>query len=261
MPRAACHRLFAPLLLPALVFLAPTAFGHRLYIATGPKAAAAAKPPEGPRVEKTGEHRYRLGEIDFDAETREIRIPAVVNLREGGPIEYLLVNENGKVHESLLTTKARPLHLQIVLKLLRYRSGEGALFDTFLPEEEQREKIEAGEKAPLGDAVAVTVRWEKAGETRDGPLAPWIFDAGTGAAMTDEPWIVTGSHVSGGTYLAESEGSFIGIYLDQIAILNMSRPGAENDERWGANPAETPEVGQKVAIILKPVTKPGATAQ
>ena len=181
--------------------------------------------------------------------------------REGGPIEYLLVNENGKVHESLLTTKARPLHLQIVLKLLRYRSGEGALFDTFLPEEEQREKIEAGEKAPLGDAVAVTVRWEKAGETRDGPLAPWIFDAGTGAAMTDEPWIVTGSHVSGGTYLAESEGSFIGIYLDQIAILNMSRPGAENDERWGANPAETPEVGQKVAIILKPVTKPGATAQ
>ena len=51
-----------------------------------------------------------LGEIEFDAKSREIRLAAAMNMPEGGPIEYLLVHESGKVHESMLVTKARPLH-------------------------------------------------------------------------------------------------------------------------------------------------------
>ena len=40
-----------------------------------------------------------------------------------GFLEYILVNEvTGKVHESLLTTDASPLHLNAVLLLLGYAS-------------------------------------------------------------------------------------------------------------------------------------------
>lgn len=212
------------------------------------KAGAAAKPS----VVKIGETTYRLGGILFDAKTREVRLPAVMNLREGGPTEYLLVHESGKVHEGILTTKVRPLELQIVLKLLRYRGGEGDLFDSFLPAEEQRRKIEAGAKSERGDALSLTVVWEKDGKTHEHPAADWVLDAETGKAMTDGPWILTGSHVDGGAFLAEVEGSLIAIYLDQVALLNMGRKGAESDERWGANAAATPEVGQPVTLVLKP---------
>ncbi|MCB1062941.1 MAG: hypothetical protein KDN20_08485 [Verrucomicrobiae bacterium] len=210
-----------------------------------------AKAPDA-RVTKVGEHTYQLGEISFDAKTREVRVPTVMNLREGGPIEYLLVHENGAVHESLLTTSVRGLHLQIVFKLLRYRTGEGDLFDAFLPEEERRQKIEGDAKTELGDPLSLVVEWEKDGETHEHPVSDWILDAETGKAMTDEPWILTGSHTMNGFFLADSEGSLVGVYLDQVALFNMKRKGAENDERWGANSAKTPEVGQAVTLVFRP---------
>jgi len=236
----------------AWLALALCALPARGFAADEAKAAIAAETPKRPAVTKIGETTYRLGEITFDAKTREVRIPAAMNLREGGPTEYLLVHETGKVHEALLTTKVRALDLQVVLKLLRYRGGEGDLFDTFLPSEEQRRKIESGENGERGDALSVTAIWEKDGKTREHPVAEWVLDAETGKAMADEPWILTGSHVSEGAFLADLEGSLIAIYLDQIALLNMSRKGAENDERWGANAAATPEVGQKVTLVLRP---------
>lgn len=237
-----------------LLLVGSPAFGQNNAPATpapDPEPATAAAPKK-PAVTKIGETEYRLGEIVFDAKSREIRLPAVMNLREGGPTEYLLVHESGKVHEGILTTKVKPLDLQIVMKLLRYRSGEGTLFDTFLPAEEQRRKIEDGNKSERGDAVAIRVRWEKDCQTHEHPAADWVLDAESGKPMADEPWILTGSHLSNGTFLADIEGSIIAIYLDQIALLNMERKGAENDERWGANAAKTPEVGQKVTVLLQP---------
>lgn len=225
-----------------------------LALATLPaqEKGTAPTPAAAPKVTKIGDTEYRLGEIVFDAKSREIRLPATMNLREGGPIEYFLVHESGKVHEGMLTTKVKPLDLQIVMKLLRYKSGEGDLFDAFLPAEEQRRKIEAGPKTERGDAVAVTVAWEKDGAKHEHPAADWILDGENSQPMPDAPWILTGSHVANGAYLADVEGSLIAIYLDQVAMMNMGRKGAENDERWGANAAKTPEVGQKITVFLRP---------
>ena len=214
---------------------------------------SAADPGEPKaKVTKIGEHTYRLGEIEFDAKSREVRIPTVMNMREGGPLEYLLVHENGAVHESLLTTTVRGLHLQIVLKLLRYQTGEGDLFDSFLPEEERRQKLEGVERTERGDALSLIAKWEKDGKTHENPVTQWVLDAETGEAMTEKPWILTGSHVYYGHFLADTEGSLVGIYLDQSALFNMDREGAANDERWGANAELTPEVGQKITLVLRP---------
>ena len=217
--------------------------------------AEPSPPSTEDQVTKIGEHRYRLGEIVFDAKTREIRIPTVMNMREGGPIEYLLVHENGAVHEALLTTTVRGLNLQVVFKLLRFQTGEGTLFDAFLPEEERRQRLEDIEKSEQGDPVELVVQWEKDGEEHEHPAADWILDAESSESMADEPWILTGSHFYRGHFLADTEGSLVAIYLDQSALLNMSRKSAINDERWGANAEQTPEVGQKVTLILRPPAK------
>jgi hypothetical protein len=146
-----------------------------------PKKEKAKPEPPKERVTKIGATTYRLGEIEFDAKSREIRLPAAMNMPEGGPIEYLLVHESGKVHESMLVTKARPLHLQIVMKLLKYKSGDGQIFDAFAPEEEQRRRLENPEKRESGDAIRVVAVWTtEDGKKHEAPAANWVLDPDSG---------------------------------------------------------------------------------
>jgi hypothetical protein len=110
-----------------------------------------AEKPARPLVTKIGENSYRLGEILFDSKEKKIEIPVVVNMNEGGPIEYLLVNENGKVHEAIFTTTISPSELQIVLKLLKFESGHGDVFNRLLAPEVLDK--EGGTEAERGDAM------------------------------------------------------------------------------------------------------------
>ena len=96
------------------------------------KSEDGPAPEEAPKGVELGDHRYRYGDIEFNGKTREIRVPTQVNMREG-IIEYAVVHGDGKIHESLLVTEVRPSHLQTVMKLCRYRSGEGDVFDPFFP--------------------------------------------------------------------------------------------------------------------------------
>ena len=70
-----------------------------------------------PQVVKLDENRYLIGKVTLDKRTREIRIPARINM-DKGLLEFLLVLDKGKVHESLLITDASPIHLNIAFMLL-----------------------------------------------------------------------------------------------------------------------------------------------
>ncbi len=223
-------------------------------VAPKPSEAAAEVPAPEVSVKKVGETRYRLGEIEFDAKTREIRFPVVVNMREGGPVEYLLVHENGKVHESILTTAVSPLHLQIVMKLLRYQGGHGDVFNRLLtPELIEKE---GGKEGDRGEEVTFTFEAEGG---KSLPVYEMIIDGEKADAMAPGGWIYTGSAVQEGTFMAEAEGSIIAIYLDHLALFNMTRDGADIDERWGARHTVIPEIGTKGVLTIRagenPVTK------
>jgi len=197
-------------------------------------------------VKQIGEHQYRLGEIEFDSKTRELRFPVTVNMREGGPIEYLLVHENGKVHESILTTVVSPLHLQIAMKLLRYKAGHGDVFNRFLrPEAIEKE---GGKETERGETVAFTFQ---ADDKETLPIYELVIDGESAETMTPGGWIYTGSTVEGGSFMAEAEGSIIAIYLDHLAMFNMTREGADIDERWGARHTVIPEIGTKGVITIR----------
>lgn len=216
-------------------------------------AAAEAKAP-GVSVKKIGENLYRLGEIEFDAKSREIRFPVTVNQREGGPIEYLLVRETGKVHESILTTSISPLHLQIVMKLLRYEGGNGDVFNRLLAPEVLEK--EGGKEADRGAPVSFLFQPESGKAL---PVHEMVIDGESAEAMAPGDWIYTGSAVEEGAFMAEAEGSIIAIYLDHLAMFNMTREGADLDERWGARHTVIPEIGTKGTLTIrageKPVTK------
>ena len=213
-----------------------------------------------PAVKKVGENTYRIGLVELDSKTREVSLPVIVNQREGGPIEYILVHETGKTHESILTTKASPMNVQIALKLLKYKAGEGDIFDKLLPAEDR--KIKGGKSDQRGDAVDVLVKWNEGGEEKLSSINRWAVDGATikaegdkGEPMPEHPWNYTGSVIYEGQFLGELEGSIIAIYLDPVSLFNTTVPGAEIDERWGANAAEIPEIGTKATLILRPLKK------
>ena len=41
-----------------------------------------------------------------------------------GALEYAIVHQNGKIHEAILITKARPFHVNIALKILGYQESK-----------------------------------------------------------------------------------------------------------------------------------------
>ena len=218
------------------------------------------KKTEKSLVKKIGPHTYRVGLVEIDAKTREISIPVIVNQREGGPIEYILVTETGKVHEAILTTAASPLNVQIALKLLKYKVGTGDIFDKLLPSEDRKVK---GEKSDdRGAAVDVMVKWKEGEMEKTAFINEWVIDGESikkegdaGTPMPEHPWFYTGSVIYEGRFLGEAEGSIIAIYLDPVSLFNTTVPGAEIDERWGANHKAIPEIGTKARLLIRPMKK------
>lgn len=208
----------------------------------GEAEAPAAAPAGEPLVEQAGENRYRIGLVELHAVTREIRFPAVVNLEEG-PLEYILVKDAGKVHESLLRTDVSPAHLQVGLKLLRYRAGWGRLFDHLWPPGEAPLREAAGEE------VEILVSWAGMPEI---PLRKAILDRGTGKPMDETPWVFTGSDVIDGQFQAEVEGSIVAIYRDGLAMINTPHPQSLDDENWCPVAKVLPARETKVEVVIRP---------
>mgnify|MGYP001157263666 CR=1 FL=1 len=69
------------------------------------------------KVKRVQESIYRVGEVTIDAKLRVAVFPAKVN-QIIGLIEYALVTEQGKTHESFLSTKIKPGDLHLALLLL-----------------------------------------------------------------------------------------------------------------------------------------------
>lgn len=234
--------------------LGPILFGAILLSALplfADEEGVPAAGPERPVVTKVGEHRYRMGEIEIDAKARELRLPVTVNMREGGPIEYLLVHENGKVHEAVFTTKVSPLHLQVAMKLLKFKAGHGDVFNRLLaPEVLEKEGGSAEDRG-----AGVTIRYLPDGSDTETPATECIIDGARAEPMSEGDWVYTGSTIENGVFMAEAEGSIIAIYLDHLALFNMTREGADNDELWGANSKAIPEIGAQGTIILSPAKK------
>ena len=69
------------------------------------------------RAESSGAKVIDFQGIQIDKENRTVTFPAAINM-DGGMLEYLIVTEMGKTHESLLSTKIQPYDIQVAMLLL-----------------------------------------------------------------------------------------------------------------------------------------------
>jgi len=186
-------------------------------------------------IEKTGEHTFRIGVVHCDRAARTLTIPAHVNAREG-LIEYALVTRQGKIHESLLSTDAEPLHVQMAALLLGMSPQPG-----------KRQPCE----------VMIEVEWATNGPARKVPLEDLIALAkdtpqnASGGTMTRGPWKFTGSQIDSHGFVAAREGSVIALIEDPASLIVNPRPGREDDSLHVPNAAAMPGTGMPVSVRIR----------
>ncbi|HYF35867.1 MAG TPA: YdjY domain-containing protein [Prosthecobacter sp.] len=204
------------------------------------------------RLRKISATEYELDGIKIDAGTREVRIPTLVNLKQA-PIEYLLVHETGKTHESVLTTAVSPTSVQVALLLANYQAATEGLLAK-VPEAE-RPKVwkEEPPAKPRGNRIQATVEWKVGEETKRAPLAQWFQSIDTRKPPPDvETWVFNGSYIDERGFIAQHEGSIIAAWLDRGAIINSPAEGNWRDDLWISLPANIPDEGTPVTLILTP---------
>lgn len=223
----------------------------------GSKAVSATNQAVEPAVTRLDATRYQIGEVIFDQKTREIRFPAQVNMTEG-LLEYLVVHQNGKVHESLLSTDVSPARLNLAFNLLRY-SPSKELYP--LPNEtggtsNKFPEVPANVKAAA--RVNIEVEWSHEGKIRRVPVNEWIQHAVKTTAMPAGPWVYGGSDFHEGIFVAETTGDIISIFLSMAALVNYPGEDYEDDTVWMPFPKRVPPEGTKVTVIIAPYqnTKP-----
>jgi hypothetical protein len=233
------------ILVPAWVSLA---------LAQDPSPAPAPAPaaqPLAPSVKKLDGTRYQVGAVEFDRKTREIRFPTQVNMTEG-LLEYLIVHQNGKVHESLLSTTISPTDLNLAFTLLRYAPSRelyplpnetGGTSDTF-------PQVAADVKAAA--RITIDVEWNDAGKVRRIPVNEWIQHAVKSTAMPAGPWIYGGSDFHEGKFIAETSGDVAAIFLAMSALVNYPGDDHDDDTVWTPFPKRVPAEGTNVTVIIAP---------
>jgi hypothetical protein len=182
--------------------------------------------------------------VTFDSKTREITIPAAVNMREGA-VEYLLVHRSGKVHESVFVTDvdARDIHVAALLLGMKPESDLG---------QEKSAAIVRGK-----GAVVISVEWDRNGPPERIFLNETVqlSNPSTGVSSGTLPagaWLYNGSRVeSDGVFAATRHGSIISIIRDDDSLVNNPGASRDNDEIHTPNAAKLPNKDHPVRILVQ----------
>lgn len=215
------------------------------------QAEETTKPPQKPEIEQIDKDRYRIGDVTFDKQTREIRFPALVNMREGF-LEFLIVHEHGAVHESLFRTSVSPTHINLALTLLRYKASkefyrildkDGRITDSY---------HEVPEETRLASRLAIYVEFEKDGKMKRFPANDWVRHETTAKAMPPSHWVYGGSDFYKGNFIPEGSGQIAAIFITDTALINYPGDDNTNDEVWTVMTERVPDLETKVTLVLAP---------
>ncbi len=208
-----------------------------------------------PAVKELDADRLQVGDIIFNRKTREIRFPAAVNMTNGEILEYAIVHQNGKVHESLLVTDISPTELNLAFKLLRYK-GSPEFYAAYEEDGSLSSKFpEVPQDVKDGARIQIGVEWQEEGKPRTAKLHEWISHGTTAEAMPADPWVYGGSMFYEGSFLAQSTGDIAAIFITNAALINYSGKDNKSDEVWFPFPKRVPAEGTKVTVIISPFKK------
>lgn len=190
-----------------------------------------------PEIIETKKGIFEFGKILINKEKRQFSIPAVCN-QTSGLIEYALVHNNGKIHESLFRTSVSPRLIHATLLLLK-QNPQSNFF-----------RILENDKAQLSniDVLEISVEWEHNGSRQVNDLHSMALNQADERKLAESAFVFTGSKVIEGNYLAEEDGSIVAIYHDNRATINCMDEQSNSDDVWIANSEDMPPKNLPVRI-------------
>ena len=193
-----------------------------------------------PEISEIGPGRYQFGDILIDQNNREFLFPGICN-QISGLVEYALVHEDGKVHESLFRTKVRPRFVHACFLLLKEKPETRffKILDGNVSEWTNLRRIE------------LSIIWEQNNTYHEKPLSSMVINQTDNRELASKSFVFSGSSTIEGQYLAEMDGSIIAVYHDSRAVLNSMDKHSNSDEVWIAHQIAMPPKGHPVRIRLK----------
>ncbi len=190
----------------------------------------------------------KIGEVTLNKKTRTITFPGSINM-DHGEMEYLLVQEGGKTHESLLVTKVEPFQIHVAMLLLGVKVPAQPA-EAPPPDAIDAHYLKTAPK-PKGGSVLIFVRWTEDGKTVAVHAEDMMFDDAVKKPMTRGPWVYNGSMLSRGVFLAQQDRSIASLVIDPSALINNERPDSDNDQVWSIATEKTPRAGTPVEISIQ----------
>jgi hypothetical protein len=194
-----------------------------------------------PEVKTLGSGIYDFGGITIDQKSRSFSFDAVCN-QTSSLVEYALVHENGKVHESLFRTKISPKWIHACFLLLKE--------SPFVSPPRKQGLTRHNNELIKDRALRVLVEWDDNGSQFSEALGRMTIKQTNQKTLDEKAFLFTGSKVIEEEYLAEMDGSIIAIYEDSRATINAIDEDNSNDDIWLANGKNMPPLGKTVRIRL-----------
>ena len=168
-------------------------------------------------------NEVRIGDVRLLKNERTLMIPARVEVRTE-LLEYAMVQESGKAHESLLVTKVPVQDLHVAALLL------GA----------------------VGQSPKIEVRWLRNGGATQVPLTDLIHvEHSAENTLSANPWIYNGSEFNHGSFAAMREGSIAALVNDPSALVNHPAAAAlMRDDVFFAKSEKLPAPGVPVIVLF-----------
>jgi len=216
--------------------------------------------PALPLVHEVGPDEIAFKGILLEKKRHRISFPAMVNQRDG-LIEYVLVQENGKTHESLFSTRVLPHDIHVAMLLIGLKEDDkGKSKETAPPSAIDSKYLQSAPKLK-GPPVLLSVTWTQGGKSREVPVEDWIFNLQTHHPMTRGWWVYNGSFVENGVFQADEELSIVSVITDPTTLVNNPRSGYDNDQIWQVRTDSVPPMNTPVNINITlvestPTTKP-----
>lgn len=207
--------------------------------------------PTKPAVTRLDDGRMQIGKVIFDPKTREVSFPAAVNQTQG-LLEFVVVHEKGKIHESLLVTDISATNLNLAFKLLAYKASPELYSKVEEDGSLSSEFEEATDEQKQGSRVQLFVELEKDGKTERQPINKWITHATTEKDMPGSAWVYGGSFIYDGKFVAESSGDIIAVFLSNAALVNFSGKDNQFDDVWLPHTTRVPPEGTKLTVVIGP---------
>ena len=222
--------------------------------------AADTAPEPSPALVAAVE-RLQLPGVKINLDERAVDVDATVCL-DSGALELVACTAETKQHESIVTIRAKAVHIHTALLLLGTKAGHPAM--------RQRVGGEDGywvDVPPKGGKVDVSfVVPSEGGEPVERPVRefiapnPDLFSAGEEPpSFPTDTFLFAGSRLVPNddgppTYICEREGNVISIatFGDELLCLPKVHSKDNGALLWQVDPTHLPPVGTKVTLRLRP---------